>query len=68
MENQKRNLNKDKVDSEQFILEIEKRPSIWDSSSDIYSNRQAKRKDWEELVDIFSDEGFSNEQKKTLGK
>lgn len=57
-------------DTERFIVEIENRPSLWNISSDDYSNRDLKKKCWEEIVDIFKDKEEMNiqEKKKELGK
>ncbi|CAH2003784.1 unnamed protein product [Acanthoscelides obtectus] len=40
------------LDVELFIDAIEKRPSLWDSSSGDYKNRQLKRDDWKEVCEI----------------
>lgn len=42
-------------------------PSIWDMTSRDYSNKIIKRNAWEEIVLIFSEEGFTEEKKKVLG-
>lgn len=56
-------------DTERFIVEIENRPSLWNISSDDYSNRDLKKKCWEEIVDIFKDKEEMNiQEKKELGK
>lgn len=38
---------------EQFIEEIRNRPSLWDSSSELYANRQLKKDNWSELCATF---------------
>lgn len=38
-------------DVEIFIDEIKKRPSLWDSSSNEYKNRQLKRDGWKEICE-----------------
>ncbi|CAG2065210.1 unnamed protein product [Timema podura] len=48
-------LKMDNFDTEKFIVEIQNRPSIWDSSSDD-CNRESKKKCWEEVVDIFGED------------
>lgn len=55
-------------DTELFIDEVEKREALWDMESPNYSNRNLKRRGWEELVEIFSEASDSEEKKKTLGK
>ncbi|CAH1988827.1 unnamed protein product [Acanthoscelides obtectus] len=58
----------DNFDTEIFIIDIQNRPSIWDSSSADYSNRDLKKKCWEEIVDLYGGEGQTVEQKKDLDK
>ena len=41
-------------DTEQFIIEIEDRPAIWDVRLKEYSNKTLKAKAWEELCSIFA--------------
>lgn len=55
-------------DTDKFILEIQSRKAIWDLSSDEYSNRDLKKKQWEEIVELFGGEGLPDEEKKNLGK
>lgn len=55
-------------DTERFIIEIYNRSSIWDSSTSDYSNRDLKRKSWEEIVDIFGGAELDIPGKKELGK
>ncbi|XP_076243295.1 uncharacterized protein LOC143184729 [Calliopsis andreniformis] len=54
-------------DTERFILEVECRRAIWDVSHNDYSNRDIKRKQWEEIVNLFAVEGLSKEESKDLG-
>lgn len=61
-------MERDNFDTELFIDEIEKRVALWDMASTEYSNRITKRRNWEELVEIFCEAGDSEEKKKTLGK
>ncbi|XP_034836476.1 uncharacterized protein [Maniola hyperantus] len=60
-------MERDNFDTELFIDEIEKRVAIWDMESSDYSNRIIKRRNWEEIVEIFCEAGDSEEKKKTLG-
>lgn len=53
-------------DTEKFIIEIQGRPSIWNTKSSQYSDRNAKQKDWEDVVNIYGAE-LSTEDKKKLG-
>jgi DNA mismatch repair protein MutH len=39
-------------DTERFIVEVHSRITLWDMTTEAYSNRDLK-KSWEELVDIF---------------
>lgn len=41
------------VDIEKFIFEIQQRETIWNSDGTVYNNKYLKRKQCEELVDIF---------------
>lgn len=52
--------------TELFIDEVEKRPAIWDMTSSDYSDRNLKRRAWEELVLIFCEGDDSEEKKKLL--
>lgn len=61
-------MERDNFDTELFIDEIEKRVAIWDMESTDYSNRNIKRTNWVEIVEIFCEAGDSEEKKKTLGK
>jgi hypothetical protein len=58
----------DNFDTERFIIEIQSRPSIWDNNSSDYSDRDLKKKCWEEVVDLFGGQEQTVEQKKSLGK
>ncbi|CAH0730593.1 unnamed protein product, partial [Brenthis ino] len=51
--------------TELLIDEIEKRPAIWDMTSSDYSDKNLRRRAWEELVLIFC-EGHDNEEKKKI--
>jgi len=53
----------EEFNTEFFIDEIEKRPSIWDMTSRDYSNKIIKRNAWKEIVLIFSEEGCTEEKK-----
>ena len=57
------------IDTKHFILEVKARPALWDVHDDSYSNRDAKKKDWEELVTIFlNKEGASAAEQYAFGK
>lgn len=58
----------DEFNTDLFIDEIEKRPSIWDMTSNLYSNKISKRKAWEEIVVMFCDPSDTEERKKCYGK
>lgn len=55
-------------DTEKFIIEVERRPSLWNSKSSEYADRNKKVRNWEELVDIFGADDNTLAEKKTLGK
>lgn len=55
-------------DSDLFIDEIQKRPAIWDMESPEYKNKVLKKRNWEEIVEIFSDCEDNLEKKKLLGE
>lgn len=55
-------------DTEKFIIEIQSRKAIWDLLSDEYSNRDLKKTQWEEIVELFGGEGLLDEEKKNIGK
>lgn len=58
----------DNFDTEKFIIEIENRPAIWNSACSEYSICDVKRKCWEELTDIFSNEDNTVQEKKEIGE
>lgn len=61
-------MERDPLDTELFIDEVEKRRTIWDMKSQEYCNRSLRRNAWEEIVEIFCDPRDSEEKKKNLGK
>ncbi|KAF7382930.1 uncharacterized protein V1477_007987 [Vespula maculifrons] len=54
-------------DTEKFILEIEAHKAIWDSSCNDYTNREIKKAQWEEIINIFASEDFTEKEKKEFG-
>jgi hypothetical protein len=40
-------------DAERFIDEVLSRIALWEMNTEAYSNRDLKKKTWEEFVDIF---------------
>ena len=60
-------MEKDNFDTDLFINEIEKRPSIWDMKSLEYKDRIIKKRSWEEIVNIFCASGDLKE-KQNVGK
>lgn len=57
------------IDTDRFIIEIESRPAIWNKFSDDYSNRDVKKKSWEELVNLFIErENPTVSEKNQFGK
>lgn len=61
-------MERDNFDTELFIDEVEKRAAIWNMELSDYSNRVIKRRNWEEIVEIFCEAGDSEEKKKAIGK
>ncbi|CAG4969079.1 unnamed protein product [Parnassius apollo] len=52
-------------DTVKFIIEIQNRPCLWDSSSNDYSDRNLKIKGWGEIVNIFKEKDeMKNQEKK----
>ncbi|XP_022830269.1 uncharacterized protein LOC111359066 [Spodoptera litura] len=51
-------------DTKKFIIEIQNRPCLWDSSLSEYSDRNLKSKCWDELVDIFKEKDVMTKQEK----
>lgn len=41
------------VDAKQFIDEIKKRPALWDKTDTEHLDKQLRKKNWDELVDLF---------------
>lgn len=42
-----------RVDTENLILEKEKRPVLWDASSENYANRYLRTQSWGEIIKVF---------------
>jgi hypothetical protein len=60
---------KSNFDTERFIVEVQSRNALWDMTAEEYSNRDLKKKSWEELVDIFiNKEDATNAEKNEYGK
>ena len=57
----------DSIDVEELIIEIESKPVIWNTVLEEYSNKQARKKAWEEIVAKFG-EDLTENGKKELGK
>ncbi|XP_076047830.1 uncharacterized protein LOC143029186 isoform X2 [Oratosquilla oratoria] len=55
----------DRFDTDVFIDEVERRPAIWDMTSSDYKDRGAKKRCWEEIVDLFCSSAETQERKKT---
>lgn len=53
-------------DTDKFIIEIQNRPSLWNTKCSDYSDRNVKQREWEEIVQIYGAE-LSSEEKKKLG-
>jgi hypothetical protein len=55
-------------DTEKFIREIESRKAIWDITSEEYSDRDLKKRRWEEITNIMCSENVSENEKNEFGK
>jgi hypothetical protein len=55
-------------DTERLIREVECRKALWDISSEEYSDRDLKKRSWEEITNIFCEENASENEKKDVGK
>ena len=55
------------IDVEELITEIESEPVIWNTALQEYSNKQARKTAWEEIVVKFG-EDLTENGKKELGK
>ena len=53
----------DRFDTDLLIDEVEKRPAIWDMSSSVYKDRGAKKRSWEEIVEVFCSSAESEDKK-----
>ena len=59
-------MENDHFDTDFFIDEIQKRPTIWDMESPDYKNKVLKKRNWEEIVEIFGESDDSLEKKKNF--
>jgi len=55
-------------DTEMFIREVESRKAIWDVTSDEYSDRDLKRRRWEEITNIMCVDSLTEKEKNEFGK
>lgn len=55
-------------DTEKFIREIESRKAIWDITSEEYSDRDLKKRRWEEITNEMCSESLSENEKQEFGK
>lgn len=51
-----------------FIREVESRKAIWDVTSDEYSDRDLKRRRWEEITNIMCVDSLTEKEKNEFGK
>ncbi|XP_021931336.1 uncharacterized protein LOC110835438 [Zootermopsis nevadensis] len=54
-------------DTDLFIMEIEQRPALWNSGLNEYSDKNIRKKLWEEIVQRFGGEEQDVLEKKQLG-
>lgn len=54
------------METDLCISEVEKTPTIWDMTSNEYSNKTLKLKAWKELVLEFSDTEYTKDKKKNF--
>lgn len=55
-------------DTEKFIREIESRKAIWDISSEEYSDRDVKKRRWQEITNIMCEDNLTENEKNEFGK
>lgn len=55
------------IDVEQLLIEIQARPVIWDSSHVDYGDKKVRRRNWDEIVNVFI-ETDAVEEKELMGK
>ncbi|XP_072945497.1 uncharacterized protein [Epargyreus clarus] len=55
-------------DTEQFIKEIEARNAIWDPYTEEYSDRECRRRLWEEVTCAMFDEEMSEDERSDISK
>ncbi|GBP75211.1 hypothetical protein EVAR_88817_1 [Eumeta japonica] len=53
-------------DTEKIIREIESRKAIWDITSEEYSDRDLKKRRWEEITNKMCSESLSENEKKRI--
>ena len=57
------------IDNVKFIEEIEKRPATWDMLRESYSDLNIKKREWQEIIELFgADRCSDNKGKEVLGK
>lgn len=58
------------VDTERVIVEVQCRPAIWDHSSELYKDRDAKSKAWLDICKILFEnfDDWSVAEKNIQGK
>ena len=59
-----------KVNTEDLIHEVEKRPAVWDSSSEDYCNKVERRNAWNDIILHFIPgyENKSSAEKNEIGE
>ncbi|KAJ8917236.1 hypothetical protein NQ315_002253 [Exocentrus adspersus] len=57
-----------KIDIEKLIEEVKLRPTLWDMTTDDYSDRAKRKECWDEITDAFADRGTAPEEKQKLGE
>ena len=54
------------IDNVKFIEEIEKRPAIWDMSRKSYSDLNIKKREWQEIIELFGADMCSDNKGKEV--
>ncbi|XP_055624020.1 uncharacterized protein LOC129767315 [Toxorhynchites rutilus septentrionalis] len=54
------------IDVEELIGAIEIRPALWDIRTTDYNDRVVRKQSWEEICDLFGEEGMTQAQKDEL--
>jgi len=57
----------EKFDAEKLIVEVERRPALWDMTIADYSDRAIRQQCWKEITDVFAPEDMTEPEMRALG-